>query len=36
VKQLGFRTGNWLNREQARSLLEAADGEGLRSSSSIK
>ena len=30
VKQLGFRTGNWLNREQARSLLEAADGEGLR------
>jgi site-specific recombinase XerD len=31
VKQLGFRTGNWLNREQARSLLEVADGEGLRS-----
>ena len=30
VKQLGFRTGNWLNTEQARSLLEAADGEGLR------
>jgi integrase len=30
VKQLGFRTGNWLNREQARSLLERADGEGLR------
>src|ERR1700754_1623026 len=30
VKQLGFRTGNWLNREQARSLLEATDGEGLR------
>jgi site-specific recombinase XerD len=30
-KQLGFRTGNWLNREQARSLLEVADGEGLRS-----
>jgi hypothetical protein len=30
VKELGFRTGNWLNREQARSLLEAADGEGLR------
>ncbi len=31
VKQLGFRTGNWLNREQARSLLERADGESLRS-----
>ena len=30
VKQLGFRTGNWLNREQARSLLEVADGESLR------
>src|SRR6201996_4951352 len=27
VKQLGFRTGNWLNREQARSLLEAAEGD---------
>jgi site-specific recombinase XerC len=31
VKQLGFRTGNWLNREQARALLERADGEDLRS-----
>lgn len=31
VKQLGFRTGNWLNREQARSLLEKSDGDGLRS-----
>jgi site-specific recombinase XerD len=31
VKQLGFRAGNWLNREQAKSLLERADGEGLRS-----
>ena len=30
VKHLGFRTGNWLNREQARLLLEVADGEGLR------
>src|SRR6201989_3070778 len=30
VKQLGFRTGNWLNREKAKSLLEVADGEGLR------
>src|SRR6201994_3070233 len=30
VKQLGFRTGNWLNREQAISLLEVADGQGLR------
>ncbi len=32
VKQLGVRAGNWLNREQARSLLEKADGDGLRSS----
>jgi site-specific recombinase XerC len=31
VKQLGFRAGNWLNREQAKSLIERADGEGLRS-----
>jgi site-specific recombinase XerC len=31
VKQLGFRTGNWLSREQARTLLEKADGKGLRS-----
>src|ERR1700760_4946517 len=31
VKQLGFRTGNWLNREQARSLLEKSDGDSLRS-----
>lgn len=31
MKQLGFRSGNWLNREQARLLLEVADGEGLRS-----
>jgi integrase len=31
VKQLGFRAGNRLNREQAKSLLERADGEGLRS-----
>lgn len=30
VKELGFRTGNWLSREKARSLLVAADGEGLR------
>ena len=31
VKQLGFRTGNWLNREQAQSLLEKSDGDSLRS-----
>src|SRR6266567_598766 len=31
VKQLGFRTGNWLNRDQARLLLEKSDGESLRS-----
>ncbi len=31
VKQLGFRTGNWLNREQARSLLEKSGGDSLRS-----
>ncbi len=31
VNQLGCRAGNWLNREQARLLLEKSDGEGLRS-----
>ena len=31
VKQLGFRTGNWLNFEQARLLLEKSDGDSLRS-----
>src|SRR6201996_9159157 len=31
VKQLGFRTGNWLNREQARLLVEKSDGDSLRS-----
>ena len=30
VKQLGFRTGNWLNREQARLLLEKSDGDSVR------
>jgi site-specific recombinase XerD len=30
VKQLGCRAGNWLNREQARLLLEEANGVGLR------
>ncbi len=30
VKQLGCRAGNWLNREQARLLLEKASGQGLR------
>jgi integrase len=31
VKQLGSRSGNWLTRDQARVLLEKADGEYLRS-----
>jgi integrase len=31
VKQLGSRTGNWLTRDQARMLLETADGKDLRS-----
>jgi len=30
VKQLGCRVGNWLNRDQARLLLEKADGESGR------
>jgi integrase len=30
VKQLGARVGNWLNPEQARSLLNQANREGLR------
>ncbi len=30
VKQLGSRSGNWLNREQAQLLLETADGKDLR------
>src|SRR5271169_2645745 len=30
VKQLGSRSGNWLNSDQARSLLEKSDGESLR------
>lgn len=30
VKQLGSRSGNWLNREQAQLLLEKADGKDLR------
>jgi site-specific recombinase XerC len=30
VVQLGCRAGNWLNREQARWLLEKSDGDGLR------
>jgi integrase len=30
VKQLGSRSGNWLNREQAQMLLEKADGKELR------
>ncbi len=31
VKQLGSRIGNWLTCDQARMLLEKADGEDLRS-----
>src|ERR1035437_5046651 len=31
VKQLGQRSGNWLNLEQCQSLLEKSDGESLRS-----
>lgn len=31
VKQLGSRLGNWLSYEQAKLLLEEADGEDLRS-----
>lgn len=31
AKQLGARTGNWLTQEQARLLLEKADGDSLRS-----
>lgn len=30
VKQLGCRAGNWLNQDQARLLLEKADGQSLR------
>jgi hypothetical protein len=29
VKQLGFRDGNWLSRDQARLLLERSDGKSL-------
>jgi integrase len=31
VKQLGSRLGNWLTSDQAKLLLEKADGEDLRS-----
>src|ERR1700692_4327247 len=31
AKQLGARTGNWLTEDQARLLLEKADGDDLRS-----
>ncbi len=31
VKQLGSRIGNWLTRDQAKMLLEKADGKDLRS-----
>jgi site-specific recombinase XerD len=30
VKQLGSPAGNWINRDQARLLLENSDGESLR------
>jgi site-specific recombinase XerC len=30
VKQLGCRAGNWLNQDQARLLLEKANGQSLR------
>jgi site-specific recombinase XerC len=30
-KQLGARIGNWLTQDQARLLLEKADGDDLRS-----
>ena len=32
VKQLGQRSGNWLNLEQCQILLEKSDGESLRNS----
>jgi site-specific recombinase XerD len=35
VKQLGVGTGNWLNRDQARLLLEKSDGESLRSTRDV-
>src|SRR5277367_6514471 len=31
VKQLGQKSGNWLNLEQCQLLLEKSDGESLRS-----
>ena len=31
VKQFGARTGNWLTQDQARLLLEKANGDDLRS-----
>ena len=30
VKQLGFRTGNWLSLEQSTALLNSIEGDGLR------
>jgi len=30
VKQLGFRSGNWLSAEQSAAVLECAQGESLR------
>jgi site-specific recombinase XerC len=31
MRQLGSRAGNWLTHDQASTLLQASDGEGLRS-----
>jgi site-specific recombinase XerD len=35
VKQLAFRTGNWLNRDQARLILEKSNGESLRNTRDV-
>jgi site-specific recombinase XerC len=30
VKQLGFRSGNWLSAEQSSEVLDHADGDSMR------
>jgi len=35
MKQLGARTGNWLTQDQARLLLEKANGDDLRSARNL-
>jgi Phage integrase family len=35
VKQLGFRAGNWLNRDQPLLLLSKSDGESLRNTRDV-